>query len=142
MKIFIAITCLLVVFYVLFVMFNNMNNTITTDTLGCSVPKFVDLVFDTLFFRGFDQWKQDFNKACVRHDLCYRAGSCTYGRDRRYCDAEFRNNLNQQCQNYDLDSKEYKICMSNKDLFYRAVRLFGGAVFVTDNCIYYDYENK
>lgn len=144
-KLYLSIVCLLILIIV-FVLYTKYSNGAATEslnpeTLGCSVPTFVNKLMPMIGYRGFTQWQTDFNDSCVRHDYCYRCSSCTYGKQKQQCDQDFRNDMNSTCYKYENNSLAKTICHKNSTLFYWAVKLFGGRSFLQgDKCINFQYE--
>ncbi len=75
----------------------------------------------------------DFSSSCATHDWCYEVkphGNTSAGR--KQCDDEFRANMKNWCNTYYRawwQSPARVACRGVADVYYNAVRAFGGAFF-------------
>jgi len=64
------------------------------EVLECSIPWIAQA-----FVHEQSVAKRLFNKACKRHDYCYRHGYLTYKKSRKDCDDDFLNDMQDKCNN-------------------------------------------
>jgi hypothetical protein len=82
--------------------------------LGCSIPYLVQIVV-------MPQATAAFTKACVRHDYCYRHGSCTYRKTKAQCDQDMLEQMKDIC----LEPENlllYPQCAADAATIYAALR--------------------
>lgn len=112
------------------------------EPVGCSIPAVITEM------SGFHaEYRDRFHKACMQHDFCYRHGHATYAIDRQSCDAEFWEQMKDECGEttvFDiLDTESIRRraqCQLAADQFYLAVQRYGAEAYRTASSTYCEYE--
>lgn len=80
----------------------------------------------------------DFFLSCVKHDLCYHHEPATNGKDRKFCDDQFRENLLENCKS--VDAERRSSCELWAKIMSGAVRTVGGIAFRCENKFVESYD--
>ena len=97
-------------------------------TNNCSAPWEIAIASGDLSAITVTQYgNRKFKKACNRHDRCYGAGFCTYGKSRLTCDKEWLRDMKKVCKKMSHLNPERHFCFAVANIYYEGVRLAGGS---------------